>query len=87
MTPEVQMGFNTAMILIGALGGWVLKSISKNIEHLQAADTALTEKVQAVEVLVAGQYVKRDDFDKMSNELFHKLDRIYDLVSTKADKP
>ena len=83
---ELQVFFNIAITLIGFLGGWVLNSLKTSIEHLQAADKSLTEKVQAVEVLVAGHYVRRDDFDKISAEMFRKLDKIYDKLDGKADK-
>ena len=87
MTPEnFQMFFNIAITLVGFLGGWVLNSLKTNIENLQKADRALTEKVQSVEVLVAGHYVRRDDFDKISAEIFRKLDKIYDKLDGKADK-
>ncbi len=87
MTPEnFQSFFNIAIVLIGFLGGWVLNSLKSSIDALHKADTDLTAKVQSVEVLVAGQYVRRDDFDKVSSELFRKLDRIYDKLDDKADK-
>lgn len=85
-TENFQMFFNVAVTLIGFLGGWVLNSLKTSIEALQKADTALTEKVQAVEVLVAGSYVKRDDLDKLSDVLFAKLDRIEAKLDHKADK-
>ena len=86
MTPEVQLGFNILITLIAFLGGWVLNSLKSSIESLQKADKDLTVKVQSIEVLVAGHYVKRDDFDKISAEMFRKLDKIYDKLDGKADK-
>ena len=86
MTPEVQLGFNILITLIAFLGGWVLNSLKSSIESLQKADNDLTIKVQSIEVLVAGHYVKRDDFDKISAEMFRKLDKIYDKLDGKADK-
>lgn len=83
---ELQVFFNIAITLIGFLGGWVLNSLKSSIEGLQKADSELTTKVQGVEVLVAGHYVRRDDFDKISAEIFHKLDKIYDKLDGKADK-
>jgi hypothetical protein len=83
-------------ILIGACGaliGWVLKSIRESIRDLQNmhkdltdADNALADKVQKIEVLVAGTYVKRDDLDKLSVALFNKLDKIEAKLDGKADK-
>lgn len=86
MTSEFQMIFNIAIALAGALGGWVLNSLKTSIDNLQKADRSLTEKVQAVEVLVAGTYVKRDDMDKLGAALFAKLDKIENKLDGKADK-
>lgn len=87
MTAEnFQTFFNIAIVLIGFLGGWVLNSLKSSIDSLHKADRSLTEKVQSVEVLVAGHYVKRDDFDKISSEIFRRLDKIYDKLDDKADK-
>lgn len=84
---NMQTFFNIAITLAGALGGWVLNSLKTSIEGLQRADADLSTKVQSIEVLVAGQYVRRDDFDKISSEIFRRLDKIYDKLDDKADKP
>lgn len=86
MNESFQTLFNVAITLVGFLGGWVLNSLKSSIEGLQKADHDLTAKVQGIEVLVAGHYVRRDDFDKISAEMFRKLDKIYDKLDGKADK-
>lgn len=78
--------FKLAVGLSGFLGGWVLNRVTSSVDNLQKADRELTAKVQAIELLVAGQYVRREDFDKISSELFRRLDRIYDKLDEKADK-
>lgn len=78
--------FKIAVAVAGFLGGWVLNRVTASVEGLQKADKDLTTKVQAIELLVAGQYVRRDDFDKISAEMFRKLDKIYDKLDGKADK-
>jgi len=83
---EPQWVINSAFALIGALGGYVLKSMHEALRDLQIADADLIAKVQAIEVLVAGQYVKRDDMDRLSVALFHKLDRIEQKIDGKMDK-
>ena len=83
---DFQVGFNVAVMLAGALMGWILKTITDRMDGLQSADTALTDKVQKIEVLVAGQYVKRDDLDKLTAALFAKLDKIDAKLDAKADK-
>ena len=84
---DFQVGFNLAIALVAFLGGWVLNSLRSSIDSLQKADTSLTTKVQAIEVLVAGSYVKRDDLDKLTSALFAKLDKIEAKLDGKADKP
>lgn len=64
----------------------MLYSIRESIKNLQQRDSELTDKVQQIEVLVAGQYVKRDDMEKMANALFAKLDKIDSKLDNKADK-
>lgn len=90
---EAQTFINIAIGLIGALGGWVLKSIRESIRDLQdthkeltKADNELADKVQKIEVLVAGTYVKRDDLEKLSSALLNKLDKIEAKLDGKADK-
>lgn len=83
---DPQTLFNVLVALVGFLGGWVLNSLKESIKTLQESDAQLTAKLQAVELLVAGTYVKRDDLEKMSTALFAKLDRIELKMDGKADK-
>ena len=62
------------------------KSFYDSLRDLRKADNALTEKVNKIEVVVAGQYVTREDFDGTINILFAKLDKISDKLDNKADK-
>lgn len=78
--------FNIAIGLAGALGGWVLNNLKASIDDLRKADSQLADKVQHIEVLVAGTYVKRDDMDKLGIALFAKLDKIEAKLDLKADK-
>ena len=68
------------------MGGWVLKGVHDAIEHLQITDSNLAMKVQEIEVLVAGNYVKRDDLDRSIAAIFLKLDRIENKLDMKVDK-
>lgn len=67
------------------LGGFI-KAMWDSYKDLKKADTELAEKVNQIEVLVAGQYVKRDDFDRTAHAIFAKLDKIADKIDNKADK-
>lgn len=86
LSPEWQMFFNAILVICGFLGGWVLNNLKSSIDLLHIADNDLTTKVQAIEVLVAGTYVKRDDMDKLGTALFQKLDRIELKLDGKVDK-
>jgi len=86
MPENYQTYFNISVTLIGFLGGWVLNSLKSSIDALHKADADLTIKVQSVEVMVAGSYVKRDDLDKLSSALFAKLDKIEAKLDSKVDK-
>lgn len=83
---EAQTIINIAIGLVGALGGWVLNNLKSSIDELRKADSVLADKVQQIEVLVAGTYVKRDDMDKLGSALFAKLDKIEAKLDGKADK-
>ena len=83
---DMQTSFNIAVGLIAFLGGWVLNSLRENIQSLQKSDSELATKVQGIELLVAGSYVKRDDLDKLTMALFAKLDKIDAKLDGKADK-
>lgn len=83
---DTQSLINILFTIAGAMGGWILNNLKASIEALQKADATLADKVQHIEVLVAGTYVKRDDLDKLSSALFHKLDKIESKLDSKQDK-
>jgi hypothetical protein len=86
MNNEYQVFFDVAVGIIGVLGGWVLNTVWGAVKDLQEADKDLADKVAAIEVLVAGRYVTRDEFNSTLGQVFAKLDTIRDLVSQKADR-
>lgn len=83
---DYQVLFNIAIAALAFLGGWVLNTLWGSIKELQKADSDLATKVSSIEVLVAGQYVPREEFTLALNTLYNKLDRISDQLSSKADK-
>lgn len=86
MGDGAQTLFNLVVSLAAFFGGYVLNSLKTTIEHLQQADKELTDKIQSIEVLVAGNYVKRDDMERLSQAIFSKLDRIERKLDGKVDK-
>lgn len=70
----------------GALIGFLLNAVWQAVKDLQTADKELAGKVAEIEVLVAGAYVRKDEFTQSVNALFAKLDRIEDKLDKKVDK-
>lgn len=83
---ETQTLINTAFTTIGALAGFVLKAVWDGLKELRTADSLLADKVQAIEVLVAGQYITRESFSATITILFDKLDKIDAKLDQKANK-
>ena len=46
------------------------------MKELTKADQVLADKVQAIELVVAGQYIPRAEFEQKMSALFDKLERI-----------
>lgn len=81
-----QDAFNIVLGLSAFLGGWVINSVRDSVRSLHLSDEQLAAKVQGIEVLVAGQYVRRDDLDKHIAAIFSKLDRIETKLDSKEDR-
>jgi len=76
-------------VLIGVLGsitGFMLRQVWQAVKDLQRDDKLLSEKVASIEKLVAGDYMRRDEFNMTTTALFTKLDRIEDKLDKKQDK-
>jgi len=81
-----QVFINWAIAGFGALIGYVLKAVWDEVKTLQSVDRDLSDKVSSIEVLVAGNYVKRDEFERTVLRLFEKLDTIEEKISSKANR-
>jgi hypothetical protein len=86
MTSETQIFFDVAVAVIGAMGGWILNTVWVSVKELQKADKDLADKVGEIEVLVAGRYMTRDEFNNTLSQVFGKLDTIRDMIAKKADR-
>ena len=83
---DPQTIINAAIALVGFLGGWILKVVWEGVKDLQSADKILAEKVNTIEILIAGTYISKHDFDKIAAAIFAKLDKIEDKLDRKVDK-
>lgn len=83
---ETSYIFEILLAIVNILVGFILATLWQEVKTLQKADTALAEKVGAIEVLVAGQYIKRDYFESKLEALFSKLDHMEEKFDVKLDK-
>ena len=74
------------MGILSMLFGFLLRTVWQAVKDLQASDKQIVDKVNSIEVLVAGQYVKQDEFNRLSDAIFKKLDRIEEKLDKKEDK-
>jgi len=81
-----QVIINWLLAGFGALIGFLLNAVWQAVKDLQTADKELAGKVAEIEVLMAGAYVRKDEFTQSVNALFAKLDRIEDKLDKKVDK-
>lgn len=70
---------NTIITLGAGVFGWIMKTLWDSVRKLE-------KEVSDIEILVAGQYVKRDEFRQDIQRIFEKLDVIEAKIDSKADK-
>jgi hypothetical protein len=78
--------FNWVFGVLNIILGAFLKVMWDSYKDLKRTDKELADKVSGIEVLVAGQYVKREDFQGVTTQIFSKLDKILDKLEQKQDK-
>lgn len=79
-----QLMFNFVCFVAGAGVTWWVKTIWQSVVKLQAEDAVLTERVHQVELLVAGDYAKKDDINVLIGRVFQKLDKIEAKIEQNA---
>jgi hypothetical protein len=72
---DYQVLFNIAVCIAGFFGGWTLNRIYTAIDRLDG-------DVRNMPVM----YVTKDDYRDDIKDMNRKLDKIFDLLQTKADK-
>lgn len=83
---DSQTVINIVFAALGTMAGWILNRLWQSVDSLQIQDARLADKVQKIEVLVAGQYVQRTELVDLGHRLFERLDRIETKIDGKVDK-
>lgn len=82
----MQEFFDWVLAGFSAVLGFLLNAVWQAVKDLQREDQELAKRVGEIEVLVAGNYVTRQEFDRVIDKLFTKLDHIEMKIDKKADK-
>lgn len=77
---------NAVFACLGAVLSFILKVIWDGLRDLQKADIELATQVSSVKLMMADSYIKKEDFERLSNAIFNKLDRIEGKLDSKQDK-
>lgn len=81
---------NVVVVIGGGVVGFYLRGVKESIAKLESTDGELAKKISAIEVMVAGQYVTRQEFqhviEKLGEGIFKRLDAISVKLDSKADK-
>lgn len=83
---DTQELINWTMTAMGALIGYVVNSIRTEVEILRKRDEIIAEKVNSIEILVAGNYAKKDELMHMVNKLETKIESGFNKVFEKLDE-
>lgn len=82
----MQQFYDWVLTGFSAVLGFLLHAVWQATKDLQRADQELAKRVSEIEVLVAGNYVTRQEFDRVIDKLFNKLDAIEMKLDKKVDK-
>lgn len=88
---------NYLMAGFGAAMGFILRVLWEGLRELQKSDLEITAKINQMQLLVAGEYVKKEDlersaalqkdyFERNVIAIFSKLDKIEDKLDGKVDR-
>ena len=83
---DYQVLFNLVMGVLGPFAMWQFVNLHKKIDRLTEEDRELMLKVSELEVLVAGKYVTRTEFDAKIDAFFVKLDSIDDKLDRRSNR-
>lgn len=78
---------NIALLVISAMGGWLFRILFDRMKGMEDADQKLADQVAALREALPTNYVRRDDFKQLGDNIFSALRRIEDKIDLKVDKP
>lgn len=82
----IQWLLNATFTIISILAGWLMHLLHETVRDLHITNMEVKDKVHTIELLVAGQYVRKEELKELSMSIFQKLDRIEQLMATRGYK-
>ena len=76
---DFQLGFNITTGAICIFSGWFGKTIWSAVREL-------TSDITSFRLEVAGDYIRKDDFNRIAERIYDKLDLISDKLDKKVDR-
>jgi len=76
---EYQSLINTILGIVLAAGGWFARTLWDAVQELKA-------DLSNLRVEIAKDYLPRNDFNRLADELKDMLGKIFDKLDNKADK-
>lgn len=83
---EIQQWINIVFGVSAFSISLLIKIVWTAIRSLQKSSRHLVKEINELKVVVAGSYVKRDEFSETSSVIHRKLDTILTTLGGKADK-
>jgi hypothetical protein len=77
---DFQTGFNLAIGLAGAFGGFFLRQVWDSIQALRDKDDEIADKVHKIEVDIAEKMLTKNEFSRTADLLFEKIERLNDKL-------
>lgn len=72
--------------IVMLLIGYFVKLNRDDVKDLQEGHKNIYNKVDSIQLLVVGDYVKRAELNSMVDNIDEKLDKIFDRLNEKEDK-
>ena len=81
-----QIVFNIVVGIAGMLAMFVLSAVWSRLGALEKSDKDLSKEIAAMHILVAGEYIKRQEITPMLKEIYDELKTIRTEISNKVER-
>jgi len=81
-----QSAINIIMAVAGFMCAFVLTAVWARLGKLEASDGDLAKEIAAIHILVAGEYIKRDEIAPQIKGIYDELRAINSELSKKLER-